>query len=132
MSLEPKNPKWGAQFARVGVTQTLLSVSLCRPTSGACDARCVSNAKTEQNKAVNVPHVALYRSRCPLSPTLPGEELEISMHATKSDNLDEIMASYMEHSTGGDLDESRDDSSDSSSDLDSGVKVTQVKVSAAQ
>ena len=58
-----------------------------------------------------------------------GEELEISMHQTKSDNLDEIMASYMEHSNADDLDQSHDDSSDTSSDLDSGVKVTQVKVS---
>ena len=57
-----------------------------------------------------------------------GEELEISMHQTKSDNLDEIMASYMEHSNADDLDQSHDDSSDTSSDLDSGVKVTQVKV----
>lgn len=58
-----------------------------------------------------------------------GEELEISMHQTKSDNLDEIMASYMEHSNADDLNQSQDDSSDTSSDLDSGVKVTQVKVS---
>ncbi len=49
------------------------------------------------------------------------------MHQTKSDNLDEIMASYMEHSNIDDLDSSNADT-DSSSDLDSVVKVTEVKV----
>lgn len=54
------------------------------------------------------------------------------MHQTKSDNLDEIVASYMEHSHADDLEGSHDDSSDTSSDLDSSVKVTQVKVGEKQ